>query len=83
MGKYEYVGKHSEEASKKKNCNFTEIQLKMVLHTGCKDSNQWSPKQDVFKLQQKLNIRQSDRLFLTFHQENPSPSGATVRFLYQ
>lgn len=31
----------------------------------------------------ELNIRPSDLLFLTFHKENPSPSGATVILLLQ
>jgi len=81
--KYEGVGKHSEETSKKQSGNFTAIQLKKVLYTGCKDTYQWHPRQEIFRLQQQLNTRQSDLLFLTFHQEKPFPSGPTVRFLYQ
>ena len=54
LGKYEDVGKNSEETSKKQSYNFTTIQLKKVLHTGYKDSDQWLPRQEIFRLQQEL-----------------------------
>ena len=42
--------------------------------------NKATSKGEVFRIQQQLNIRQPDMLFLTFHKEKSSPS---VRFLYQ
>jgi len=53
LGKYEDDDKHSEKPTNQ-SCNFTADQLKKALHTGYKDSDQWSPRQGIFTLQQEL-----------------------------
>ena len=41
------------------------------------------PEEGDYIVQFEENFEASDLLFLTFHKEKPSPSGASVRLLYQ
>lgn len=48
----------------------------------CESTNHHTTKEEI-QVTSEVKIRPSDLLFLTFHQEKQSPSGATIRFVYQ